>query len=86
MMAAELPPRSVVAAVQLPFLQVLDDRVGNGSTIFVGQRPFNDWHEFIDDPLIADAVLDRLSSNRFHMNLKGDSKRRSEAKLGRPKK
>ena len=62
-------------------LQVLDDRVGVGSTIFVGQRPYNDWHEFIDDPLIADAVLDRLSSNRFQINLEGDSQRRSEANL-----
>lgn len=62
-------------------LQVLDDRVGVGSTIFVGQRPYNDWHEFIDDPLIADAVLDRLSSNRFQINLQGDSQRRSDANL-----
>lgn len=62
-------------------LQVLDDRVGVGSTIFVGQRPYNDWHQFIDDLLIADAILDRLSSNRHHIKLKGHSQRRSEAKL-----
>lgn len=62
-------------------LQVLDDRVGVGSTIFVGQRPYNDWHEYIDDPLIADAVLDRLSSNRYQINLTRDSQRRSEANL-----
>lgn len=62
-------------------LQILDDRVGMGSTIFVGQRPHSDWHEFIDDPLIADAVLDRLSSRRYHIKLKGESQRRSEARL-----
>lgn len=62
-------------------LQVLDDRVGVGSTIFVGQRPYSDWHDFIDDPLIADAVLDRLSSNHHHIRLKGHSQRRSEARL-----
>lgn len=62
-------------------LQILDDRVGMGSTIFVGQRPHSDWHEFIDDPHIADAVLDRLSSKRYHIKLKGDSQRRSDARL-----
>ncbi|MBL1437744.1 MAG: ATP-binding protein [Rhodobacteraceae bacterium] len=61
-------------------LQILDSRIGMGSTIFVGQRPYNDWHELIDDPLIADAVLDRLSRNRYHIKLKGNSQRRSEAK------
>lgn len=62
-------------------LQVLDDRVGVGSTIFVGQRPYGDWYDFIDDPLIADAVLDRLSSNHHHIKLEGHSQRRSEARL-----
>jgi DNA replication protein DnaC len=62
-------------------LQNLDDRAGTGSTIFVGQRPHSDWHEFIDDPLIADAVLDRLSRNRYHIKLKSDSQRRSDARL-----
>lgn len=60
-------------------LQFLDDRVGIGSTIFVGQRPYSDWHDFIDDLLIADAILDRLSSNRHHIKLKGHSQRRSDA-------
>lgn len=60
-------------------LQVQDDRVG--STIFVGQRPYSDWYEFIDDPLIADAVLDRLSSNHFQINLQGVSRGCSEPNL-----
>lgn len=62
-------------------LEIMDDRVGSRSTIFVGQRPYNDWHSFIDDPIIADAVLDRLSSNRYHIKLKGQSLRRKEASL-----
>lgn len=62
-------------------LEVMDDRVGTKSTIFIGQRPYNDWHSFIDDPIIADAVMDRLSSNRFHIKLKGQSRRKKEASL-----
>lgn len=62
-------------------LEIMDDRGGSRSTIFVGQRPYNDWHSFIDDPIIADAVLDRLSSNRYHIKLKGQSRRKKEANL-----
>lgn len=62
-------------------LEIMDDRVGAKSTIFIGQRPYNDWHSFIDDPIIADAVLDRLSSNRFHIKLKGQSRRKKDANL-----
>ena len=62
-------------------LAVIEDRVNVRSTIFVGQRPYNDWHAFIDDPIIADAVLDRLSHNRFHVKLKGQSQRKKEASL-----
>ena len=63
-------------------LEIMDDRVGAKSTIFIGQRSYNDWHSFIDDPIIADAILDRLSSNRFHIKLKGQSRRKKEVNLG----
>lgn len=62
-------------------LLVLDDRVSIGSTIFLGQRPYGDWHDFIDDPIIAYAALDRLSNNHHHIKLEGRSQRRSEARL-----
>jgi len=60
-------------------LAIVEDRVNLKSTVFVGQRPYNDWHAFIDDPIIADAVLDRLSHNRHHIKLKGKSRRKKEA-------
>ncbi len=62
-------------------LEIMDDRVGAKSTIFIGQRAYNEWHALIDDPIIADAVLDRLSSNRFHIELKGQSRRKKDANL-----
>jgi len=45
----------------------------------LGQRPYNDWHGFIDNPVIADAILDRLSRDRHHIMLRGASLRRREA-------
>ncbi|WP_313349155.1 ATP-binding protein [Paracoccus sp. (in: a-proteobacteria)] len=58
---------------------IIEDRTGKLSTIIVGQRPYNDWHSFIDNPVIADAVLDRLSRDRHHIKLRGESLRRREA-------
>ena len=60
---------------------IIEDRSGSLSTIIVGQRPYNDWHSFIDNPVIADAILDRLSRDRHHIKLRGDSLRRREAKF-----
>ncbi|WP_227287985.1 ATP-binding protein [Boseongicola sp. H5] len=58
---------------------IIEDRAGTLSTIIVGQRPYNDWHAFIDNPVIADAVLDRLSRDRHHIKLRGESLRRRDA-------
>ena len=62
-------------------LEIMDDRVGAKSTIFIGQRPYNDSHSFIDDPILVDAVLDRLSSNRLHIKLKGQSREKRRQTL-----
>ena len=62
----------------IPF-GIIEDRSGTLSTIIVGQRPCNDWHDFIDNPVIADAILDRLSRDRHQIKLRGESLRRREA-------
>ncbi len=58
---------------------IIEDRAGTLSTIIVGQRPYNDWHGYIDNQVIADAVMDRLSRDRHHIKLRGDSLRRRDA-------
>lgn len=37
---------------------IIEDRSGTLSTIIVGQRPYNDWHGFIDNPVTADCQAD----------------------------
>lgn len=60
--------------------ELIEDRsAGRRATIIVGQRPFNDWHAFIDNPGHADAIMDRLSRDRYIVKLRGDSLRRREA-------
>jgi len=57
-------------------LELLDERVGSGSTIMAGQLPIKDWHGYINDPAMADAILDRLIHSSLKLTLKGDSLRK----------
>lgn len=42
-----------------------------------GQRTFAEWHDYLDNPILADAILDRMSQQAYKIQLKGNSKRRS---------
>jgi DNA replication protein DnaC len=63
--------------VKLALLQILEDRYGIGSTIVASQLPVDKWFDFLDEPTIADAILDRLTSNATKIMLKGKSLRNS---------
>jgi DNA replication protein DnaC len=56
-------------------LEVLDDRVGTRSTLVTSQLPATKWHELVEEPTVADAILDRLLGGAIQLNLKGDSLR-----------
>lgn len=60
-------------------LEVLDDRVGSGATIVAGQMPIKDWHAFINDPALADAILDRLIHSSHKLALNGESMRKRKS-------
>jgi DNA replication protein DnaC len=52
-------------------LEVLDDRVGTKSTLITSQLPVKAWHTYLDDPTLADAILDRVVHSSHRMDLKG---------------
>lgn len=62
-------------------LDVMDDRHGNHATIFTSQIPSTKWHHTIDEPTLADAILDRLLHNAHCINLKGESMRKVKNSL-----
>ena len=64
--------------VRLTLLQLLEDRYGNKSIIVTSQLPVAKWYEYIDDPTLADAILDRLTANATRIELKGESLRRKK--------
>jgi DNA replication protein DnaC len=57
-------------------LEILEDRYGTRSTIITSQLPPAAWYEYIGDPTLADAILDRLVHNAHRIELKGDSMRK----------
>ena len=57
-------------------LEVIEDRDATRSTIITSQLPRDQWHAYLGDPTIADAVLDRLVHNAHRIDISGDSLRR----------
>jgi len=61
-------------------LEVIDDRVPGGSVLITSQLPTKAWHDYLGEPTLADAVLDRLLHNKHTIELKGDSMRKKMAR------
>lgn len=60
------------------FLEIIEDRYGEGSTVITSQCPVKDWHKAIGDPTIADAICDRLQHNAYKLDLRGESIRKKK--------
>jgi DNA replication protein DnaC len=60
-------------------LEVIEDRDAARSTVIASQLAPDDWHAYLAEPTIADAVLDRLVHNAYTMALKGPSRRKGKA-------
>ena len=61
-------------------LEILEDRYGVRSTVITSQLPPAQWHDYLSDATLADAICDRLLHNAHRLVLKGPS-RRKEATL-----
>ncbi len=60
-------------------LELLDDRVGARSTLITSQLPIEHWHDYIGDPTLADAILDRLVHSAHQIHLEGETMRKRAA-------
>lgn len=57
-------------------LELLDDRSTGKSTIITSQLPVDRWHDYFNDPTLADAILDRVIHQSHRIALKGESLRK----------
>lgn len=62
-------------------LEVIEDRHAARSTLVTSQLPIAHWHEYLSEPTVADALLDRLLHNAYKIELKGESMRKAKSTL-----
>ena len=74
---------SIISNTQLSDLfNIIDERHQLKSTIITSQLSTNSWHSYLNNPTLADAILDRLLSQAEKIQLTGDSLRWTEKKRG----
>ncbi len=61
-------------------LEILDDRYEKKSTLITSQLPVEKWHRYLEDPTLADAILDRFVHNAYRIELKGESLRKRKGR------
>ena len=59
-------------------LELLEDRYGKRATLVASQLPVKNWHSFLGDATMADAILDRLVHNAHKIKLSGESLRKKK--------
>jgi DNA replication protein DnaC len=59
--------------------EIIEDRHKNKATLITTQLPIKHWHEYINEPAIADAIMDRLLNNAHKLELKGESMRANKS-------
>lgn len=64
-------------------LDLFDDRFRAASTLFATQLPVKDWHAHIEDPTLADAILDRVVHDSHRLTLRGESMRKKTNKVSK---
>lgn len=61
-------------------LEILDDRYERKSTLITSQLPVDKWHRYLEDPTLADAILDRVVHNAYRIEIQGESMRKRKRK------
>jgi DNA replication protein DnaC len=55
--------------------EIIEDRHKRKSTLITSQLAVKHWHDYIGEPTVADAILDRLLHNAHKLELNGNSMR-----------
>ena len=66
---------------QRELLEIVEDRYDRKACVITSQLPVKAWHDGMQDPTLADAILDRLVHNAYKLELKGESMRRKRTIL-----
>jgi DNA replication protein DnaC len=62
-------------------LEIIEDRSKLSSTIITSQLPIKEWHGYLHNPTVADAILDRIVHNSYKIEFSGESLRKTKSGL-----
>ncbi len=65
--------------IEYSLFNIIEGRYGLRSSIITSQLPVSSWHDYINEPTIADALLDRVLHNAHRIELAGNSMRKTTA-------
>ena len=60
--------------------QGVNMKQNEGVRLIRNLHPVSKWYEYISDPTLADAIMDRMTANAIRIELKGESLRRKKSK------
>jgi DNA replication protein DnaC len=61
---------------QKDLIELVEDRYGKASTMLTSQQPVERWHAAMENPTLADAILDRLVHKTERIALQGEDSMR----------
>lgn len=64
--------------VKLAILQIMEDRYAKKALIVTSQLPVANWYEYLDEPTLADAIMDRMTAKSHRLELHGESRRKKK--------
>ena len=64
--------------MKLAILQLMEDRYAKKSLVVTSQLPVSVWYEYLDEPTLADAIMDRMTAKCHRIELKGESRRKKK--------
>lgn len=68
-------PDRLTSGQRRDLMEIVEDRYQSGSIVITSQLPIKAWHDVINEPTFADAILDRLIHNAHRLPLDGPSLR-----------
>jgi DNA replication protein DnaC len=73
----DLGINTLTAERRSDLLEVVESRSGTRATIVTSQLPVRRWHDYLADgnPTVADAIMDRVVSDAYRIDLVGESLR-----------
>jgi len=71
--------KPMTSAERHDLMEIIEERHGSRATLIASQIPIDRWHDYIGNPTLADAILDRVLENAHKLLIKGESMRKAKS-------